>query len=129
MAMLDMKIGLVLTAFLGGPAVAQTVPEGTAVVPALPSPDLPNSDKPSDALRAAQGSLATGQLGEAQSALEMAQTRLLDRSVPLGTTDVPSANPAVRAISEAIRRLQAGDRPGCMESIETALAAAQAEGL
>ena len=44
-------------------------------------------NRPSDYLRAAQGALAAGRIAEAQEALEMAQTRMLDRSVPLGQTN------------------------------------------
>ena len=83
---------------------------------------------PSDFLRAAQGALATGRTGEAQQALEMAQTRMLDRSVPLGQTNVPSDNPTVTQISQALRDLGTGNRAATMRSIETALASATAQG-
>ena len=53
--------------------------------------------------------LAQNQTGLAQSALEHAETRLLDRSVPLFQTDAPSANPAVKLISQARQALGAGD--------------------
>jgi hypothetical protein len=76
-------------------ALAQPAAAAGIVLPPLPMPDLPEGAKPSDALRAAQGALATGRLGEAEEALEMAETRMLDRSVPLGHTDNPSANPTV----------------------------------
>jgi hypothetical protein len=111
-------------------ALAQPVapPRGT-VLPPLPSPNLPEGAKPSDALRAAQGALATGRLGEAEEALEMAQTRMLDRSVPLGATNNPSDNPTIAQISQARQALAARDRAGCMQLIETALASATAQGL
>src|SRR5579871_6822426 len=50
------------------------------VAPSLPAPAV-TSNQPSDFLRAAQGAMAAGRTGEAQQAMEMAQTRLLDRSV------------------------------------------------
>jgi hypothetical protein len=101
----------------------------STIAPDLPQPNVPLGAKPSDYLRAAQGALATGRLGEAQEALEMAQTRLLDRDVQLGQTDVPSHNPAVGQISQALQALAAHDRPTCMQLIQTALASTTAEGL
>ena len=95
----------------------------------LPSPDLPEGAKPSDALRAAQGALAAGRLGEAEQALEMAETRMLDRSVPLGQTDNPSDNPTVGQISQARQALAAHDRATCMQFIQAAIASATAQGL
>jgi hypothetical protein len=95
----------------------------------LPSPNLPDGAKPSDALRAAQGALAAGRAGEAQDALEMAETRMLDRSVALGTTDNPSDNPTVGQISQALQALAANDRAACMRLIQTALGTATAQGL
>jgi hypothetical protein len=99
------------------------------IAPALPSPNLAEGDRPSDILRAAQGALAAGRNGEAQEALEMAQTRLLDRSVAMGHTDNPSDNPAVGAISRALQALAALDRATCMQLIQTAIGSATAQGL
>jgi hypothetical protein len=92
------------------------------VAPNLPAPPLAENSPPSAYLRAAQGSLATGRTGEAQQALEMAQTRLLDRSVPYGQTNDPSSNPAVVAINRALQALAAGDRATSMAQIQAALA-------
>lgn len=88
----------------------------------LAAPDLPANSPPRAYLRAAQAALATGQDGEAQQAMEMAQTRLLDRSVPLYQTDKPSTNPAVDAIGAALARLSAGDRAGAMQQLDAVLA-------
>ena len=74
----------------------------STIAPALPSPNLPDGAKPSDALRAAQGALAAGRSGEAQDALEMAETRMLDRSVALGTTGDPS-DPTVSSFPRRCR--------------------------
>jgi hypothetical protein len=90
------------------------------LAPNLRSPDL-GEDAPIGAyLHAAEGALAIGRTGETQQALEMAQTRLLDRSVPLGQTDSPSTNPTVGLISQALHALAAGDRAGCMTLIQSA---------
>jgi hypothetical protein len=96
------------------------------IAPNLPSPELGPNAGPVDYLRAAQSALAAGQTGEAQQALEQAQTRLLDRSVPYGQTNNPSANPAVQQINQALQALAAGDRGQCMQLIQSAIPAAQA---
>lgn len=101
---------------------------GTVLSP-LPSASLPDTAKPSDVLRAAQGALAAGRNGEAQEALEMAETRMLDRSVSLGQTSNPSDNPTVGQISRALQALAAHDRATCMQWIQTAIASATAQGL
>ena len=101
----------------------------STIAPALPSPDLPEGAGPSDALRAARGALAAGRLGEAQEALEMAQTRMLDRSVVLGQTNNPSDNPVVAQISRALQALAAHDRSTCMRLIEAAIASTNAPGM
>jgi hypothetical protein len=96
------------------------------IAPNLPSPQLGPDAMPVDYLRAAQGALAAGRTGEAQQALEEAQTRLLDRSVAYGQTSNPSENPAVAQISQALHALAAGDRGQCMQLIQSAMPAAQA---
>jgi hypothetical protein len=101
----------------------------STVAPALPSPNLPEGSRPSDALRAAQAALSVGRAGQAQEALEMAETRMLDRSVALGQTNNPSDNPTVRQISQALQALAAHDRATCMQWIQTALRSATAQGL
>jgi hypothetical protein len=98
------------------------------VAPSLPTPAV-SSNQPSDFLRAAQGALAAGRTGEAQQSMEMAQTRMLDRSVPLGQTNVPTSNPIVGQISQALRELGAGDRDASMRTLQAALAAATAQGM
>jgi len=64
--------------------------------------------------------VAAGRNGEARSALEMAQTRLLDRAVDAGKESIPSNNLAVKQISEAINALVANDRMTCLHYIEFA---------
>lgn len=86
-------------------------------------------DLPSDYLKIAQNALAAGRTGEAHEALEMAQTRLLDRSVPLGTTNRPSDNPAVGEISRALQALDAHDRMTCLQLIQAALGSVSRERL
>jgi hypothetical protein len=115
---------------VSGAALAQsTIPVGGTVLPPLASPNIPENTKPSDALRAAQGALAAGRVGEAQEALEMAQTRMLDRSVVLGQTNIPSDDPTVGQISRALQALAAHDRATCAQFIQSAIGSATAQGL
>jgi hypothetical protein len=96
---------------------------------ALPAPDLPENAKASDFLHAALSAVVAGRTGQAEESLEMAQTRLLDRSVPLGRTHDPSKNPAVGQIAQARQALSAGDRAACLQAIQAAIASSTAEGL
>jgi hypothetical protein len=117
---------------LGGVAVAQPATsqlERSVPLSPLPTPDLPEGSKPSDYLRAAQGALASGRTGMAEEALERAQTRLLDRSVPLFQTDNPFNNPLSQQITQARQALAAHDRAACMQLIQAAIASATTQGL
>ena len=115
-------------AALAQPTPAPVDQQGFAM-PALPSPDLPPGSRPSDFLRAAAGALAIGNTGEAEQALEMAQTRMLDRSVPLGQTNDPSHDPTTVQITQARQALETHDRAGCMQLIQVAIASAAAQGM
>ena len=96
------------------------------IAPNLPAPQVGQGSSPVDYLRAAQTALAAGQTGEAQQALEMAQTRMLDRSVAYGQTGTPTDNPAVSQTRDALHALAAGDRAQAMQLIQSAIPAAQA---
>ena len=98
----------------------------SVIAPNLPTPPIGPNAGPADYLRAAQSALQRGRTGEAQQALEMAQTRLLDRSVPQGQTNNPSDNPAVTQVSQALKALAAGDRTQTMQLIQSAIPAAMA---
>ncbi len=95
------------------------------IAPALPSPDLGPDASPLQILHAARGALATGRTGEAQEAMEMAETRLLDRSTPLFQTNDPSNSPLIHEIGEARRALGDGDRPTSMRLLDEAIAQAE----
>jgi hypothetical protein len=121
---------VLLASFPVAVAAQPATPDGRpGIRTALPGPNLSEDSKPSDFLRAAQGALAAGRKGMAEESLEMAQTRLLDRSVPLGHTQDPSASPAVEQIAKARQTLAAGDRAAALQSIQAAIASATAEGL
>jgi hypothetical protein len=118
---------------LSAPALAQPLQPSQQttdpVLTPLPAPEGVAGDRPSDYLRAAQGALAAGRPKEAREAREMAQTRMLDRSVPLGQTDRPSDNPTIGEISQALQALDARDRAGTLRMIQAALASSTAQGL
>jgi hypothetical protein len=96
----------------------------STIAPALPTPDLGPGAPAIAFLHAARGALATGQTGKAQQALEMAETRLLDRSTPLFQTNDPSRNPLIHQIGEARRALGSGDRAQSMQLLDRAIAMA-----
>jgi hypothetical protein len=98
----------------------------SSIAPNLPSPRIGENSNAVDYLRAAQSALQAGRTGEAQQSLEMAQTRLLDRSVPQQQTSNPSDNPAVSQISQALKALAAGDRAQSMQLIQSAIPSATA---
>jgi hypothetical protein len=110
----------------GTPAAEQPA---TVPAPGLPAPPLGENASAQDFLRAAESALVAGRNGEAQEALEMAQTRLLDRSVPLFQTHTPSPNPVVTQIAEALLALRGGDRMRTLLLIQAAIpnAAAKAQ--
>ncbi|MEO8714286.1 MAG: hypothetical protein ABI369_04670 [Acetobacteraceae bacterium] len=99
-------------------------PVKSQIAPNLPSPNLGPNAGPADYLQAAHTALAAGKTGEAQQALEMAQTRALDRSVPQGQTNNPSQSPLVNSIGAAIRALGSGNRGSAMQAIDAATAEA-----
>ena len=99
-----------------GPQDTQSV-----IAPNLPSPDVGENASAHDYLTAARAALLLNRSGEAQQALEMAETRALDRSVPLFQTNTPSDNPLVAEIRRALEALAAGDREQTVRLIEAAL--------
>ena len=116
-----------VASFLATSALAQlptraelTARPDSAIAAKLPSPALDENAGPVEFLRVAESALAAGRTGEAQEAMEMAQTRLLIRAVPLGTTGVPSDQPAVKLVSQALQALAEGDRATCLRMIKAA---------
>jgi hypothetical protein len=96
------------------------------IAPNLPSPTVGTAGDPVSYLRAAQSALQSGKTGEAQQSLEMAETRLLDRSVPQSQTGNASDHPAVAQIHQALAALASGDRAGAMSAIQQAIPMATA---
>jgi hypothetical protein len=74
------------------------------IAPNLPVP-APDGNGPDGYLRSAEAALRSGQTGLAQNALEMAETRMLDRSVPQGQGDVADHSAAIRSVDSALQAL------------------------
>ena len=120
--------------FVGGTALAQNsnspasssatnISAGTtrsAVAPRLPGPA---SDTSADQyLNHAQSALRRGHTGEAQEALERAETRLLDRSTPRRTPAPRTSDPGLQAISSRrARRWASATAAAAMQSIQAAM--------
>jgi hypothetical protein len=90
----------------------------SAIAPALPSVDPGPNATATDYLVAARDALAANQTGRAQAALEDAETLLLTRSVPIGSTNVPDQSPAVRNVSAALQSLASRDLQGAMKLVQ-----------
>ncbi|GAN75793.1 hypothetical protein [Acidisphaera rubrifaciens] len=94
----------------------------SAIAPRLPTPAAGEDGAPRRFLIDARRALAAGRTGEAQEALERAETRLLDRSTPAFVTNQPSRRPLVGAIHAALQALSAGDRARALSIVDGALA-------
>ncbi len=96
------------------------------LAPNLPAP--PAGDDLQTLLLDARTSLQAGRTGQAQEALERAETRALDRSVIQGNEHVPAASPVVSRISAALQALGAGQSAEAIRLIDAAVPeAAQAD--
>lgn len=93
----------------------------TSIAPNLPGPMVAPDAGAGAYLQAAPRALRHGKTGLAQQSLEMAETRLLDRSVPLGRADVPDRAPSVAAIDTALGDLARHDITGAEHAARRAL--------
>ncbi len=89
----------------------------SVIAPRLPTPSVGDDSTPRAFLQAAERALVLGRTGEAQEALERAESRLLDRSVAPSRAGEPSAQPAVSDVGDARRALAAGDRARAQQII------------
>ncbi len=94
----------------------------STIAPRLPSPDVGPGADPRQLLEAARGALAANRTGEAQEALERAETRLLDRIVDPSQIRVADNTPVVEDIRAARMALGAGERSKSAKMIDAALA-------
>ena len=106
------------------PGVGESLPrsdKASNIAPTLPQPAVGENATTQDYLRAARAALTTGRTGQAQQALEMAETRSLDRSVAQGQTNTPSDNQLVSRIRDARRALGGRDSAQAIQLIDLAL--------
>jgi hypothetical protein len=97
-----------------------------AIAPHLPQPDQGENATPEAYLRDAQNALMRNQTGLAQQSLEMAETRLLDRSTLPSEASVPDQNPEIHSVSMALSALGHRDVAGARQAIQMALASVPA---
>ncbi len=94
----------------------------STIAPQLPTPAAGEDNAPRQFLIAARQALAAGRTGEAQEALERAETRLADRSTPLFQTNGVAGGPTIEAVRQARDALGAGNRSQAIQFVEQALA-------
>jgi len=90
----------------------------SVISPSLPAPPVGANGDATQFLQAAQAALSRNQTGEAQQALENAETFILNRSVPQGAVNNPDGSPAVHNINAALQALAANDRARSMDLIQ-----------
>jgi hypothetical protein len=93
----------------------------SVIAPTLPPTSIGPNATAQDYLRAARASLVAGQTGATQQSLEMAETRALDRSVPINLTNAPGSNGLISQIREARDALAAGNNQHAIQMIDMAL--------
>ena len=94
----------------------------SVIAPRLPTPAVGDDGGPAAFLQSADRAITLGHTGEAQEALERAESRLLDRSVVRSAAGTPSGQPLVAMVGDARRALAAGDRQAAQGLIQRALA-------
>jgi hypothetical protein len=112
-----------------GPASAQAsnidgADTRSTIAPHLPRPMVGENAGPDGYLKAADRALAAHKTGAAQQALEMAETRLLDRSTAPDAASQPDQSPRIAAVAAARKDLAAKDWAGARKSIQEAMAGA-----
>jgi hypothetical protein len=93
----------------------------STIAPSLPAPPVGQNAGPKQLLIAAQQAIAARRTGMAQEALERAESRLLDRSVPQGRTNEPADNGAAGQIEVARHALAAGDLVTASSTVQSVL--------
>jgi hypothetical protein len=98
------------------------------IAPRLPAPSLGESASPRDFLVAARNALGQNRTGEAQEALERAESRALNRSVLPSSAGNPSGQPLVQTIADARRALSQRDHANVVALIDQAIANPESAG-
>lgn len=94
----------------GSTVASNILPSDTHTIwsPQLPVPPIGRNASPAQFLHQAQVALANRRTGEAQEALERAETRLLDRSTMPGAANTPDGAPSIHLITQALDALGRG---------------------
>ena len=107
----------------GAPSPATAEPAAAPLVAAPVAPAIPpHPDTVPGILDAARQLAASGQLPAASQLVEEAETRLLDRSVEVGTNDQPIETPMIQALAAARRALDGGDQAQGVQHLNDAIA-------
>jgi hypothetical protein len=111
---------------MSGPASSQasnidSADTHSTIAPHLPEPKIGMNAGPEGYLRAADQALAAHKTGAAQQALEMAETRLLDRSTAPDAANQPDQSPRIAAVSAARKALASKDWKAARASIQEAM--------
>ena len=93
----------------------------STIAPRLPSPGVGLNATPMQLLHAARDALSRKATGQAQEALERAETALLDRSTPPSNANVPDSTDAVKLIAEARQALGHHDIAQATQAVDSAL--------
>ncbi len=93
----------------------------SVIAPRLPTPQVGANATPEQLLGVAQRALNRHRTGEAQEALERAETRALDRSTAPQSASTPNSAPMIQAIADARRSLASHDIAGTQQAISRAM--------
>jgi hypothetical protein len=96
----------------------------SAIAPHLPEPAQGRNASPEALLHDAQHALMHHKTGLAQQSLEMAETRLLDRSTLPADANTPDQSPEIMDVTKALNALAHHDWEGARQAIHMALASA-----
>jgi hypothetical protein len=107
------------------PALAQGKSE---VLQPLPAPSVDENAPPQVFIQAALRAIAAGRTGEAQEAIERAESRALIRSVKPSQAEQPSEQPLVQQLTQARLALASGDRLRAATLLEAAAKSPEAGG-
>lgn len=89
------------------------------LAPNLPAPV--GAEGVRDLLYAARNALLAHRTGEAQEALERAETRALDRDIPAGTERIPAQGKLITGITQARDAMANGDYHGAVAILNALL--------
>ena len=96
----------------------------SVIAPRLPAPSGGANASISQFLTDAQNSLTHGKTGQAQEALERAETAMLQRSVPADQAETPDQAPDVKLVAQARDDLARRDVNSAKQAISAAMTAA-----